>query len=90
VLEADEERLWFVHTALDNSQWNMHAIMAQSMNRKVSSMPGPPRIVIAPHLDLQNATSGKSRLPRNPPWIVLASDRWGNIYEGLIEPAPQP
>ncbi len=90
LLDADEEQLWVVHTALDNSQWNMHAIMSRSMNRHFSAMPGPPTTVIAPHLDLQNATSCKSHLPRNAARIVLASDRWGNVYEGLIQPAQQP
>ncbi len=90
LLDADEEQLWVVYTALDNSQWNMHAIMSQSMNRQFSARLSARTTVIAPHLDLQNATSCKSRLPRDAPWIVLGSDRWGNVYEGLIEPAPQP
>lgn len=34
--------------------------------------------------DLGNVTGTKSRLPRDASWVVLASDRFGNIFEGEI------
>ena len=45
------------------------------------------RILIPPRkgLNIRNATSTKNILPFDEPWIVLASDKYGNVYEGVLE-----
>ncbi len=35
---------------------------------------------------LNDVTGAKARLPEGEPWVVLASDARGNVYEGLVRP----
>ena len=84
LLNPNEKRIWIVHTLLDNSAWNAHAIVSCAIDRHSLAPRGPANLIVEPHLDLQNATSCKNGLAKDHPWIVLASDRWGNVYEGEV------
>jgi hypothetical protein len=88
LLDPEEERLSIVYTSLDNSRWNLHSVASRAFDLRELTPSSAETLVLAPHLDLQNATSCKSHWPGNAPRIVLASDRWGNVYEGVLGARP--
>lgn len=77
-------RLWIVHTSMDNSFRNSHGIGAMPADCRNIRLPDNGQLLITRRIDLQNATSGKGQLPVGVPGIVLASDRLGNVYEGIL------
>jgi len=59
------------------------------------TLAAPSHTLIAPGTAVNNVTGCKATLPAGSPWIVLASDASGRVYEGLIEsnrerPSPSP
>ena len=45
-----------------------------------------PAVLVPPRqgINIRYASSLKGLLPDNAPWLVLASDKFGNIYEGVL------
>ena len=82
--DPQANRLWIVHTSMDNSFRNSHGIVATPADHRDIRLPDNGQLLITRRTDLQNATSGKGRLPEGVPGIVLASDRLGNVYEGIL------
>ena len=84
LLSPDEEHLHLVHTSLDSSVWNSHRLVSRTADRLEAVPTQKDVYLVGPHLDMRNATGCKGPLPRDAAWIVLASDRLGNVYEGEI------
>jgi hypothetical protein len=50
------------------------------------ALAGPAHVLIAPEAAVNNVTACKGHRPKGAPWIVLASDPAGRVYEGQIAP----
>lgn len=92
LLSVDRPDLVLLHTlygrSSDPQQKPRNTIVWQtaslaSLNRE--KLGAAARILINPGAAVNNVTGCKAPLPTGIPWIVLASDVEGNIYEGQIE-----
>jgi hypothetical protein len=91
-LATDPPRAELVHEALDRSPWNRHRVDHAQLplvgSRGAASVPAPRPELLRATLDLRNPTASKAPLPERADWFVLASDRFGHVYEARIPPAP--
>ena len=89
VLSEDSDRLILLNELLDSGPFKLNQIV--SFKVEVANENGAPAFrvqnmmqeVIARRLDQRNATSTKQNLPKNE-WVILSSDRFGNVYEGIV------
>ena len=91
LLSHDPDRLWLLHTLYGRGDRRRPAnrIVVQSVSTdavSATSLQGPARLLIGPIAALNNVTGCKSPLPIGQPWIMLASDESGRVYEGRIVP----
>lgn len=85
-LSPDGGRLFLLHTiAIRGRRPAESFIECQEVAPPVSRLDGSARIVIqAAGVTINNVTGAKARLPLGAPWIVLASDGKGDVYEGRL------
>ncbi len=81
VLGGEPERLLLLHTIYRREQGKP----PESWIGWQSSLEEVARPLIAAGTRINNVTACKGRLPAGYPWIVLASDHEGNVYEGRID-----
>jgi len=88
MLDAARGRAELVHESLDASLWNRHRIERVSLPLGARGQPGAPlpapQTLLPETLDLRSPTSCKAPLPEGRDWLLLASDRFGNVYEALV------
>jgi hypothetical protein len=85
VLGGEPERFFLLHSLYgrDGGQTPQSWISLQSTLEEVAQ----PSIAAATRIN--NVTACKARLPVGHPWIVLASDHHGNVYEARIDSEPR-
>jgi hypothetical protein len=85
LLGGEPERYILLHTfyGLEQGRPAESWIGWQSTLRDVA------RPLIAAGTRINNVTGCKARLPSGYPWIVLASDHQGNVYEARIDSPPR-
>jgi hypothetical protein len=84
VLGGEPERYFLFHSVYGREQGEPRSwIVWQSRLDEVACP------FIAAGTRINNVTTCKSRLPAGHPWIVLASDHQGNVYEGTIDSMPR-
>ncbi len=85
-LAQDGGRLFLLHTiGLRGQRPARSVIVCQSTRAAELSLDGGRKTLIDAGAAVNNVTGSKARLPRQAPWIVLASDDEGRVYEGRLE-----
>jgi len=90
-------RLFLIYTRYDRGERTEDArredrIVWQSASLaslNAAALDTPADALLGPAPTLNNVTGCKQNLPERAPWIVLASDAQGNVYEGQLNPAAQ-
>lgn len=83
------ERLFLLHTVGMIGQKPPHSvIVVQTTSPQRIELAGAARTLIDAGTEVNNVTGSKRRLPRRGPWIVLASDAEGRVYEARLDGAP--
>lgn len=84
-LTQDGSRLYLLHTlALSGRRPAKSIIVCQSTTPAKLSVAGRATPLIDADAVVNNVTGSKARLPGKRPWIVLASDQEGRVYEGQL------
>jgi hypothetical protein len=84
-LTYDGSRLFLLHTvALAGHRPARSMIVGLTTRPDRISMAGPALPLIEADAAVNNVTGSKARLPKEQPWIVLASDTEGRVYEALL------
>ena len=88
---GDPARLLLLHTLYGrgNVKPQVNRIVWQSApirNLTGAILDTTSQSLIGPIEGINNVTGSKASLPKGKPWIVLASDAAGRVYEGCIEP----
>jgi hypothetical protein len=85
---GDPQELYLVHSYYPQgtSPRGEDYIVFRKTDLTASLINSEDQILIPPKKGryIRNATSTKNELPVNAPWIILASDKQGNIYEGIV------
>jgi len=68
-----------------NVSYSQSIIVSQSTNPSDLSVESRARTLIDAGAAVNNVTGSKASLPRQKPWIVLASDSEGRVYEGQLD-----
>ena len=85
-LTHDGSRLYLLHTiGLTGQRPAQSIIVCQSTDPTALSVEDSPRTLIDAGAAVNNVTGSKARLPWQKPWIVLASDGEGRVYEGRLD-----
>ncbi len=90
LIGGEPARLYLVHSRYPRGEpRGEHTVVYRTVGMDLADLEREDRLLIPapPGIDVRNATSTKQAL-REPPWVVLASDRFGNVYEGLIPAQP--
>ncbi len=88
VLGSAPARAELLHESLDPSFWNRHRVERVAVPLDPLGQPaaaaGEPAALLSATLDLRSPTSCKAPLPESRDWFLLASDRFGNVYEARV------
>lgn len=80
-LGGEPLRLFLCHTVHRQSGSAIVGLDSEAARPLLDQPPRP--LIDGPTIAVNDATSCKALLPRGQPWIVLASDSRGNVYEGV-------
>ena len=85
-LVEEPARLYLLHTVgLRGREPTHSSIVVQTADPKRPDPTGTARTLIDGATAVNNVTGSKAPLPRQGPWIVLASDAAGNVYEARLD-----
>lgn len=85
-LSHDGRRLYLVHTTGLPGRRPPHSlIVAQVTPTDRIQVEGPAATILDAAAPVNNVTGSKARLPKERPWIVLASDAQGGVYEAHLD-----
>lgn len=85
-LLGDPARLYLLHTVGLRGRRPPHSIIVvQAADPKRPGRIGAARTLIDGGTAVNNVTGSKAPLPQQGPWIVLASDAGGNVYEARLD-----
>ncbi|MBL8293197.1 MAG: hypothetical protein JNN08_15225 [Bryobacterales bacterium] len=81
LLGGDEERYFLLHTMYDRREGQP----SQSWIARQTALDREAQALISAGTRINNVTGCKAGLPAGAPWIVLASDHEGNVYEARLD-----
>ncbi|MBL8226965.1 MAG: hypothetical protein JNL98_00745 [Bryobacterales bacterium] len=85
-LSHDGRRLYLLHTTgLPGRRPPHSVIVAQTTATDRIQVQGPAATILEAAAPVNNVTGSKARLPKERPWIVLASDAQGRVYEAPLD-----
>jgi hypothetical protein len=86
LLAEGSQRIFLVHSVygVDGAQPRRDGIAWQATDRRRIDLSPAATPLLAAATRLNNATGTKARLPAGQPWIVLASDEQGNVFEARL------
>lgn len=86
LLAEGSERLFLVHSmyGIDGAQPRRDGIAWQAADRRRIDLSATATPLLRAATRLNNVTGTKARLPAGHPWIVLASDEQGNVFEAQL------
>lgn len=87
LLGGNPLRLYLIHSLYPQNPRGDDFIVYRSTDLTLTDIHSEDTILIPQRkgISIRNVTSTKQVLPARAPWIVLASDKFGNVYEGKIK-----